>query len=58
MTFGRASALRTVEILRTKYTDIDTQLNEWLYMNSFKNIVDIQYNNKSVLVIYLIERKV
>ena len=58
MTFGSASALRTVEILRTKYTDIDTQLNEWLYMNSFKNIVDIQYNNKSVLVIYSIERKV
>lgn len=52
MPFGKAGTLRTVEFLRTNYTDIDTQLNEWLYMNPMKDVIDVQYNYRSVLVIY------
>lgn len=56
MTLGAASTIRTAELLRTQYTDIDTLLNEWLYMNPDKTVIDIQYYGKSVLVIYRIER--
>lgn len=53
---GVAGTMRTVEFIGTKYSDIDTALNEWLYANPDKEIIQIQYNSNSLLVIYRTER--